>query len=106
MGYFPALNQVYHPLEVTVIDDSPIIAGLLSIFPIEILRREEASWKTQPSPHHAFQAAGQWWETKQSFSLHYALFSSQLSAVCLQISFMRSTNLKVLEVGRGKTHPE
>lgn len=46
MGYFLALNQTYDPLEVTVIDDSPIIMGLLSIFPIEILRRDEASRKT------------------------------------------------------------
>lgn len=42
MGHFLALNQAYDALEVTVIDDSPIITGLLSIFPIEILRRDEA----------------------------------------------------------------
>lgn len=46
MGYFLALNQAYDPLEVTVIDDSPIITGLLSIFPIEILRRDESSRKS------------------------------------------------------------
>lgn len=48
MGYFLVVNQAFDPLEVTVVDDPPIITGLLSIFPIEILRRDEASWKTWP----------------------------------------------------------
>lgn len=59
MRYFLALNQAYDPLEVTVIDDSPVITGLLSIFPIEILRREETSRRAQPCHDHDFLAAGQ-----------------------------------------------
>jgi hypothetical protein len=50
MGYFLAVNQIYDPLEVPVVDDPPIVMGLLSIFPIEILRRDEDSRKAWP--HH------------------------------------------------------
>lgn len=48
MDYFLAVNQANDPLEVPVVDDPPVITGLLSIFPIEILRRDEDSRKTRP----------------------------------------------------------
>lgn len=59
MSYFLAVNQAYDPLEVPVIDDPPIITGLLSIFPIEILRREEDSRNTWPHHGHNFPVARQ-----------------------------------------------
>lgn len=48
MDYFLAVNQANDPLEVPVVDDPPVITGLLSIFPIEILRRDEDSRKSRP----------------------------------------------------------
>lgn len=59
MSYFLAVNQTYDPLEVAVVDDPPVITGLLSIFPIEILRRDEASRKTWPCHGHDFLVARQ-----------------------------------------------
>lgn len=59
MCYFLAVNQIYDPLEVPVVDDPPVIMGLLSIFPIEILRRDEDSRKTWPCHGHDLLVARQ-----------------------------------------------
>ena len=37
IGDLLALQQAHHPLEVLGVDDSPIVPGLLGVFPVELL---------------------------------------------------------------------